>query len=63
MIYSAVGKIEGNCDKTFVITKKNEVGYAIYGPYEQIMPGEYKITFCVEQNRTEQHLLRVRCGF
>lgn len=45
MIHSGIGKIQEIGDKTYIVTSRGQIGYAIYGPYETYNPGHYKVTF------------------
>lgn len=44
-IFSHVGEVEERAGRSFVKTKRSEEGYAVFGPYENIGPGKYSVTF------------------
>jgi FkbM family methyltransferase len=45
MFNEALGCIEGNCQKKFIITEKDREGIAVYGPYVEYEPGRYVVAF------------------
>lgn len=45
MIYSRVGSLQHIDGKNYIVTKKGQSGYALYGPYVTLDPGAYCVTF------------------
>ena len=45
--HTAIGVIGGSGKRATVTTAKGEVGYAVFGPYQELAPGDYQVDFSV----------------
>lgn len=48
MVHSAVGAVTTVEGKTYITTARGQAGFALYGPYDRMPPGDYSVVFEME---------------